>query len=299
MAQPGIIRRYTLEIEKIDRGQFPSFREIRDFLFDHGFEVSDRTIQRDIEQIRFEFGIEIKYDRDRDGYYIDTENSLNIDSFFRFLEIVNTAELFTESLHESKVSLNYISFDKGGGLKGIENLRLLLKAIKERRKISFNHFNFHREEAKTHRLDPYLLKEYQNRWYVIGKVEGIKEFRTFGIDRIENLEISTEIFQPDLTTDPAELFDRTIGLYYSENPAQKIILSFTPKQGKYVKTLPWHASQKILEDTAEELRISLFIVPNFELMQLILKHGDSVKVLEPKFLADDIQAVLKRTLERY
>lgn len=197
MSKHGTIRRYTLEIEKIRHGQFPSFQEIKDYLFEHGFEIGDRTIQRDIEQVRFEFGIEIKYDRDKNGYYIDYENSLNIESFFRFLEIVNTAELLTESLLESKDSLKHISFDTGGGLKGIENLKPLLKAIKDNRKISFTHFNFHTEKSRKYTLKPYLLKEYQNRWYVVGIIGGFKELRTFGIERIENLEIKTETFKPD------------------------------------------------------------------------------------------------------
>src|SRR5690606_39093181 len=102
MSKHGTIRRYTLIIEKMKRGQFPSFQDIKTYLHDHGFEIGDRTIQRDIEQIRFEFGIEIKYDRTGNGYFIDYENSLNVESFFRFLEIVNTAELLTESLHESR-----------------------------------------------------------------------------------------------------------------------------------------------------------------------------------------------------
>ena len=62
MSKHGSIRRYTLTIEKIGRNQFPSFDVIKDYLFEPSFEVSARTIQRDIEQIRFEFGIELKYD---------------------------------------------------------------------------------------------------------------------------------------------------------------------------------------------------------------------------------------------
>ncbi|MCC5916146.1 MAG: WYL domain-containing protein [Cryomorphaceae bacterium] len=248
MSKHKTIRRYTLEIEKIRRGQFPSLQKIKDYLFEHGFEIGDRTIQRDIEQIRFEFGIEIKYDRDKNGYYIDYENSLNIESFFRFLEIVNTAELLTESLLESKDSLKHISFDTGGGLKGIENLKPLLKANKDNRKISFTHFNFHTEKSRKYTLKPYLLKEYQNRWYVVGIIGGFNEFRTFGIDRIENLEIKTETFKPDKKLNPIEMFNKTIGLVYSENTPQTIVLPFTPTQGKYVKTLPLHSSQKILID---------------------------------------------------
>jgi predicted DNA-binding transcriptional regulator YafY len=299
MSKHGTIRRYTLVIEKVRRGQLPSFQDIKDYLFEHGFEISDRTIQREIEQIRFEFGIEIKYDRYKNGYYIDYENSLNIESFFCFLEIVNTAELLTESLLESKDSLKHISFDTAGGLKGIENLKPLLKAIKDNRKISFTHFNFHTEKSRKYSLKPYLLKEYQNRWYVVGIIGGCNEFRTFGIDRIEKLEIKTETFKPDNKLNPMEIFEQSIGLFYSETKAQKIVLSFTPTQGKYIKTLPLHSSQKIIIDDEKECRISLKLVLNFELTQQILKHGDTVKVIEPQCLADEIKAVLKRTLEKY
>lgn len=299
MSKHGTIRRYTLEIEKIRRGQFPSFQEIKDYLFEHGFEIGDRTIQRDIEQIRFEFGIEIKYDRDKNGYYIDYENSLNIESFFRFLEIVNTAELLTESLLESKDSLKHIFFDTGGGFKGIENLKPLLRAIKDNRKIFFTHFNFHTEKSRKYTLKPYLLKEYQNRWYVVGIIGGFNEFRTFGIDRIENLEIKTETFKPDKKLNPIEMFNKTIGLVYSENTPQTIVLSFTPTQGKYVKTLPLHTSQRILIDDEQECRISLEVVPNYELTQQILKHGETVKVIEPQCLMDEIKEILKRNLEKY
>jgi len=299
MSKHGTIRRYTLEIEKISREQFPSFQEIKDYLFEHGFEIGDRTIQRDIEQIRFEFGIEIKYDRDKNGYYIDYENSLNTESFFRFLEIVNTAELLTESLLESKDSLKHISFDTGGGLKGIENLRPLLKAIKDNRKISFTHFNFHTEKSRKYTLKPYLLKEYQNRWYVVGIIGGIGEFRTFGIDRIENLEIKTETFKADKKLNPIEMFNKTIGLVYSENTIQTIVLSFTPTQGKYIKTLPLHPTQKILIDDENECRISLEIIPNYELTQQILKYGETVKVVEPQWLTNEIKEIFKRTIEKY
>lgn len=299
MSKHGTIRRYTLEIEKIRRGQFPSFQEIKGYLFEHGFEIGDRTIQRDFEQIRFEFGLEIKYDRDKKGYCIDYENSLNIESFFRFLEIVNTAELLTESLLESKDSLKHISFDSGGGLKGIENLKPLLKAIKDHRKIAFTHFNFQTEKVKRYSLKPYLLKEYQNRWYVVGIVGGFNEFRTFGIERIENLEIKTDTFKPDKKLNPIDMFKQTIGLIYSGNIAQTIVLSFTPTQGKYIKTLALHSSQKIVIDNEQECRISIEVVPNYELTQQILSHGETVNVIEPQWLKDEIKDSLKRTLKKY
>lgn len=299
MSKHGTIRRYTLEIELVKKGHYPSFEEIKDYLFEHGFEISRRTIQRDIEQIRVEFGIELMYERDKNGYFIDYENSLNIGAFFRFLEIVNTAELLTESLQESKDALKHISFDSEGGLKGTENLKPLLTAIKDHRKITFIHFNFHTENFRKYTLKPYLLKEYQNRWYIVGMISGLNEFRTFGVDRIENLEIKPETFKPNKKLNPTDIFSQTIGLVYSDNKAQTIILSFTPTQGKYIKTLPLHSSQKILIDDENECRISLSVVPNYELTQQILKHGDTVKVIKPEWLVEEIKGNLKRTIGNY
>lgn len=299
MSKHGAIRRYTLVLEKIKSGQLPSFQEVRGYLHDHGFEVGDRTIQRDIEQIRFEFGIEIKYDRTRNGYFIDHENSVNVESFFRFLEIIGTAELLTQSLHETKDTLKYISFDTGGGLKGIENLKPLLKAIKEKRKIGFRHYNFHTDKSRKFSLKPYLLKEYQNRWYIVGIPAGMGEFRTFGIERIDNLEVKAKTFKRDQSLNPAEVFRQTVGVVYSHGEVQTVVLSFTPNQGKYAKTLPLHASQQVLIDDENECRVSLRVIPNYELTQQILKHGDTVKVLEPAWLVEEVQRIMTRALKKY
>ena len=299
MSRQGTIRRYTLIIEKINRKQFPSFQAIQQHLEKVGFSVSKRTIERDIEAIRNEFGMEITFNRSKEGYFIDEEKSINIESFLRFLEIVNTAELLTESLSQSKETLEYISFDKGGGLKGIEQLNPLLQAIKEHREIYFQHFSYQTEKSKSYQMQPYLLKEYQNRWYVVGIVPEIKAMRTFGLDRITDLEIQDKFFIPSSTINPLQNFADAIGVIYSIDEKQKVVLSFTPSQGYYVKSLPMHASQKILIDDEAECRIELNIVTNYELLQQILMHHNQVKVLEPKSLVEQVKAHLENALNQY
>lgn len=222
-----------------------------------------------------------------------------MDSFLRFLEIVNTAELLTQSLLDSKEALDYISFDKGGGLKGIEYLKPLLKAIKEHRKINFKHFSYQTEKSRRYNMQPYLLKEYQNRWYIVGLVTGIKDFRSFGLDRISDLEVSNELYKPNFKINPKEKFTDAIGMIYSSDVKQRVVLSFSPSQGHYVKGLPWHKSQKIIKDDKAECRIQLHIIPNYELIQQILMHNNQVKVIEPEWLVEEIKSHLKRTLEQY
>jgi len=78
-----------------------------------------------------------------------------------------------------------------------------------------------------------------------------------------------------------------------------VVLSFTQHQGNYVKTLPLHHSQEIIEDSETELRVRLRIIPNYEFKQKILMLGETVKVLEPTWFADEVKNSLKATLKKY
>ncbi len=299
MSRHGTIRRYALIIEKVGRMMYPSFKEIKDYLFNHGFELSSRTVQRDLEQIRFDFGIEITYDRHHDGYYIDREHSINLDNFLRFLEIAATAELLTESLKESGETLNFISFESQGNLRGSENLKPLLFAIRNHRKISFEYEKFQTSSRQRRYVKPYLLKEYMNRWYLVGTTGTSDQFRIYGIDRITSLIVREDTFERKSGIYGSELFDNIIGVTCSDDKPIEVILSFTYLQGKYVKTLPLHHSQEILEDNKDELRIRLLISPNYEFRQRLLMLGPAVRVIRPQWLADEVKQSLQATLERY
>ena len=125
------------------------------------------------------------------------------------------------------------------------------------------------------------------------------EFRTFGIDRIESIEVLTETFKPDPKLNPTKLFENIIGLNYSSNKPEEVILSFTPLQGKYIRSLPLHKSQQIIKETEDELLIKIIVIPNFELKQKILMMGENVKVMKPEWFVKEIKAILANTLNQY
>jgi len=299
MSSQGTIRRYTLIIEKINSQSCPSFNTISVYLHEHGFEISARTLQRDIEQIRLEFGVEIKYDRTKRGYYIDEKATVNLDSFLRFLEIVATANLLTQTLKDGKDALKYISFEAEGNLKGIENLQAILFAVKNRRQISFAHYSYNTGKQKQYHVNPYLLKEYQNRWYLFGIADEFKEFRTFGIDRIENLVVKSKTFVPDKNQDAQKMFTNVVGLNYSAKTPIDVLLSFSPLQSQYIKALPLHHSQKVVKENSKEVQVSLYVIPNYELVQKLLMLGDNVKVLSPKSLVKEVKLALQTALKQY
>lgn len=78
-----------------------------------------------------------------------------------------------------------------------------------------------------------------------------------------------------------------------------MVLSYIPEQAKHIKSQPVHASQQILIDNAQELRIQIHVRPNYELEEQILKQGERVTVLEPKWLRDVIRNRIKNALENY
>ena len=299
MSTQGTIKRYHLTVEKVANAIFPSFEEIKSYLHDQGFEISPRTLQRDIEQVRNEFGVEIKYDRAKNGYYIDKEDSLNLESFLRFLEMMVTANIIADCLKDGKDNMNYLNFESKGNLRGIEYLKDFLLAIRTQRVVNFTHENFQTEKRKKVIMKPYLLKEYRNRWYVIGNVEGIKEFRIYGIDRITELIVTKEKFKLSKSAEVIDLFENTIGLLYDEHELQEVHLAFEAIEAKYVKSLPWHQSQVLLSENAKETVFKLNITPNYELKQKILMLGANVKVVKPLWLAKEIKENLMKTLKQY
>jgi predicted DNA-binding transcriptional regulator YafY len=299
MSRQGTLKRYALIIDKISNSGSPSFEEIREHLFEYGFEISTRTIQRDIEQIRTEMGLEITYDRQLKGYSIDSSSSINIDSIFRLLDISTMVEIMTDNLKQFRDLMDFISFESSASLRGIENLQTLYSAIRFRRQISFGYASFESEIRREFKINPYLLKEYQSRWYLIGTYADGVDFRTFGLDRMSNLKSTDELFTPLLDADPNHLFSHVIGLTYSSSQIEEIILSVTPQQAKYMKSLPIHSSQKVFFESADEVRISFKLIPNFELKQQILMLGPSVKVLKPSWFADEIKQDLVDTLKKY
>ncbi len=296
MSVQGSIHRYFLIVEKVRRSSFPSLDTLSQYLTEQGFEISNRTLQRDIEALRIEFNIDISYNRLENGYFIDRLDS-ETESAIRFLEIATEAEIVLESFKDVKKSLTEISFENTGALKGIGHLRSLLFAIRHQRVIEFDHVNFSTDERKHFVAHPYLLKEYQGRWYIYAKIEYISNPLFFGIDRIENLIVTDSIFQQDNIN--TKLLDNVVGISLSTEPAMDVVLKFTALQGKYVKALPLHGSQTILEDNATHLTLKLHIVPNFELTQRILMYGDLVFVMEPVELAQEIEEIHKNSAKQY
>ena len=172
-------------------------------------------------------------------------------------------------------------------------------SIKNRRTVSFTHENFETGIKRKYEIKPYHLREYQNRWYVVGILGDMKEFFTFGIDRMEEVKVLSRTFKFNAALKPEEKFNNIIGLTYSFNKLEEVQLSFTPFQFKYADALKIHKSQEVIGRSEKEVIVKLNIIPNFEFKQKILMLGNQVKVLKPKWLAEDVKMDLKEAWIQY
>ncbi len=297
MPQFKSVERLSLILNYVKHHSYPSMSDLLTYLTDKDLQPTERTLQRDLKTLRDLCFIEIKYNRFHNGYCIDEESKAEFDNWMQVFELFNTARIINETLVKSSGNIDYIDFDRTTMRMDPEILKDLLQAVIDRHVVQFTHYSYWREEERTMVLHPHLLKQYQNRWYVFGCLPD-GAFRSFGIDRIKGLQVLPEVFKPKMKR-PKEQFDHVIGLVYEGEQVEEVVLSYDPFQGNYIKSQPLHASQKILLDDEKELRISIRVIPNYELEEQILKQGERVKVISPEWLKQGVIDRLREALGQY
>jgi predicted DNA-binding transcriptional regulator YafY len=298
MSKRESISRYNLIIKKL-RKTPSTFEEIANYLLreselqSYNFNTSKRTFQRDLDDIRSLFNIDIQYDFSRKCYYINEEEQPEVND--RILEAFDTFNALNISDRLSK----YIHFEKRRP-KGTENLYGLLHAIKNRFQIKFFYQKFGNELGEIRIGEPYALKEFKNRWYVIVKDHKDERIKTYALDRLTELDITNKTFNYPKGYDILASFKYCFGIIGADDrQKEEVILSFERHQGKYIKSLPLHESQQVLKDNEDELQVKLELCITFDFIMELLSYGESVKVLKPKSLIKEIKTAYQNALKQY
>ena len=305
MSKKGYISRYLLILRKLRQKPYSSYEEIRDHI-DNQLEflrmqddsidigLSKRTLQRDLKDIRNLFGIDIEYSKANKGYCIVQDATENMN----FQRMIEAFDLFN-SLNISQDVKQFISLEQRKP-QGTENLYGLLHAIKNNRVIQFNYQKYWIDELTERTVEPYALKEFKNRWYVMAKGKNDEQVKSFALDRISKLEITAKKFDYPTDYNIEESYRYCFGIINPENEeAQKVVLSFQPTQGKFIKSLPLHHTQKILIDNEKEVRIQLQVYLTHEFVMELLSFGSEMKAIQPKALVDQLKAKHKKAYEQY
>ncbi len=305
MSKRGYISRYLLILKKLKVKPYSTYEELQAYIenqFDYlqmqddnlqiGF--SKRTLQRDIKEIRNVFGIDIEYSKSQKGYFISQNENENMN----FQRMMEAFDMFN-SLNLAQDLTPFIHLEKRRP-QGTENLYGLLHAIKNRLQIKFTYQKFWEEELSQRFVEPYALKEFKNRWYIMAKDSKDNHIKSFALDRLTNLEITNQTYQYPDNYSIEQSYRYCFGIIIpNDEEPQDIILSFDPFQGKYIKTLPLHDTQQVLVDNDEEMKIKLKLCLTHDLVMELLSFGDNMKVIEPKSLADQIKQAHEKAYRQY
>lgn len=193
-----------------------------------------------------------------------------------------------------------VQFEHHAILKGLKQyFEILYNAIKNKTEIEVTYRKFFSKASKTYTFHPYLLKEYINRWYVLGKIRNKDTIITLAIDRIEKIETTNNLYSPDPSFDATVYFAHAIGITFENNPKPETIkLRVLKKQAPYFENQPLHVSQKKEKVYSNgDTLFSLFVIVNIELKLLLMQYAHTVKVISPKRLRIDFQEMLREAIE--
>lgn len=271
-----------------------SYEEILEYLTDKytqkdipadQLKFTKRTFLRDKAAIAEVLHTDIIYRRATNTYAIDTDLEDDMQ------EQVFDNLLLVEAYRELKGKKNIMIFEQRKS-RGLQWLHGLVHAITHHKIITLQYTKFWEGIPYKKTLQPFALKEFNNRWYLLAQERNDDSgfLKTFGLDRISMLNISTSSFKPK-DHDIEQHFKHSFGIISTldQSPSQ-IILSFDAEQGQYIKTLPLHHSQEILVDDEDELRIKLTLVPTYDFEREILSHGKRVKIIEPEEFKNHLKA---------
>jgi proteasome accessory factor B len=305
MSKRGYISRYFLILRKLKVKPYSTYEDLHGYLANQleymqmqddtlniGF--SKRTLQRDVKEISNLFGVNIQYSTKNKGYFISQSEMENMN----FQRIIEAFDLFN-SLNLAQDMAPFIHLEKRRP-QGTENLYGLLHAIKSKFQVKFSHQKFWEDEISQRKANPYALKEFKNRWYLLAKDNRDDNIKSFALDRLSNLEITNKTFDVPKIYNIAESYRYCFGIISpNDEPPQEIVLSFNPIQGNYIKSLPLHETQQILVDNKDEFRIHLKLCLTHDLVMELLSHGDTVKVIKPKSLIKELKQRYKNALKQY
>ncbi|WP_430813748.1 helix-turn-helix transcriptional regulator [Carboxylicivirga sp. RSCT41] len=288
--------------------------------------VSRRTVQMDIQMMRSE---KLGYNapiivRDKKYYtYEDpdysitqlplSEQDLNklgdaveilkqFQGFSHFKEMTGLIQKLENKIYtENTQSRPIIHIERNENLKGLEHLNGLYQVILKRQVIKVEYQSFKAKRSNRIYFNPYLLKEFNNRWFLIGKQKKGDMIMNLALDRIHAFEVMEQMsFKDDPSFEPHSYYEDVIGVTINSGLLPRTVKLFINNDNKpYVLTKPLHWSQKLIEEQDDGIIISIKVVPNYELERVILGFGPSVDVLSPPSLRKKIGRLMNRASELY
>jgi predicted DNA-binding transcriptional regulator YafY len=199
-----------------------------------------------------------------------------------------------------------IQFDSNPYFEGRNLIGSLFTAISNKQVLALKYHTFKDPQVKEVVVYPYLLKEYNNRWFLIVGVED-GTILNFALDRIDDFKPMPHIDYIEPDEDLESRFDDIVGVtLFKDKPTEDILLWVNEEGFQYVKTKPLHGSQRDVKGEEDKTMrekypvlqggrfFRLQCILNYELEQLLMSKMNQLVVLEPATLKDSLINRIKK-----
>ena len=255
--------------------------------------VSISTLQRDIKSIKKIYKIHIDQ-LPKQGGYVLTDESDKLEMQLEHLYLLNILDRDLED----------IVFPEKRKSKMIGSLYDFISAIRNNKRIEFEYKKFDNTSRGKRLVEPYALKEFKGRWYLLAVEVGERvrfnergKIKTWGLDRIVNLFPTIQHFNKSSFINIEKEFKDAFGIHSDETKkAEKVILLFSPIAGRYNNSFPLHESQIVKTNDNGEFTIELNVKITYDFIMEILSQSQDVKVIAPQHLKDTLIEIHKKAL---
>jgi predicted DNA-binding transcriptional regulator YafY len=290
------------------------------------FEVSAKTIQRDVDFMRDQLILPIEYDRARHGFayaqavgqfplitvsegelvallvaqkaveqYRGTSFEKPLRAAFQKL-VSSLGDEASVSLHELSEA---VSFRSAGIPQGqISVFELLTSAVMSRQVVEFDYLSIRARKPGRRSVEPYHLACINSQWYLIARDQAREELRTFALTRIGNVKKLRTSFERPADFSVSKMLSGSFAAFEAGS-TERVRIRFDSFAARLVSERHWHASQKIhpAERSGVELTMQVGIAPDLE--SWILGWGAHAEVIEPLALRDRIAETIRAMAAKY
>ena len=288
-------------METIYKAKRITFEEINKRWVDNdiseGVELPLRTFHKWRIAAEEMFGLVIECER-KGGYHYYIENAREIKSGSIRSWLLNTISVSNLLIENQNMKDRILLEDVPSGQ---EYLSTIIEAMKTNNVIRITYQSYWRDESNTFNVEPYCIKLFKQRWYMLAWNPYYQQLMIYAVDRIYDVEVfKDQKFKMIDDFEPSEFFENYYGIIANTDAKPQIIkLKVSTGQANYLRSLPLHNTQKEIERCNEYSIFQLYLCPEFDFQQEILSMGEDMEVQEPLWLRKEIAGKIKRMSNIY
>jgi ribosomal protein L21E len=296
----NIFNRYIWLVDTIYRAGKITFDEInRKWMrtdWSEGKDLPLRTFHNHRTAIEDLFDLNIECDNhDGHTYYIENKEDIKNGSLRAWLLNTFTVNNLINESHSLKRRILFEEIPSGQRF-----LTTIIEAMRDNLCIEISYQAFWFDTPFLLEIEPYCLKIFKQRWYVIGKNRSLKEIRRYSLDRIQEIKTTNKIFKMPKTFEAETHFENSFGIVVDPKIQACVVkIKVFGNRRKYLQTLPLHHSQEEIESGLEYSVFQYYIAPTPDFKQELLSCGDEIEVLSPVSFRNEIAETIMKMNSLY